>query len=155
MRDNFQGLPHHSRCAMLCRMSDDPPGSRRVAAAPLLLLIRVNSLQGWRRLKSIRDQSRLLTGLIAVFIVGYLGLAFWLFWEGLRFVAAFPGLGTQRRPKLLQTAARGEFHAKKRKAVLAFAHLVDRKNVRMIKAGCRVGFAPEAHEHFMRISVII
>ena len=101
MRDNFQGLPHHSRCAMLCRMSDDPPGNRRVAAAPLLLLIRVNSLQGWRRLKSIRDQSRLLTGLIAVFIVGYLGLAFWLFWEGLRFVAAFPGLGTVMTERLL------------------------------------------------------
>ena len=86
---------------MLCRMSDDPPGNRRVAVAPLLLLIRVNSLQGWRRLKSIRDQSRLLTGLIAVFIVGYLGLAFWLFWEGLRFVAAFPGLGTVMTERLL------------------------------------------------------
>ncbi len=82
-------------------MPDDPPAKHSVAVAPLLLLIRVNALQGWRRLKSIREQSRLLTGLIAVFIVGYLGLAFWLFWEGLRFVAAFPGLGTVMTERLL------------------------------------------------------
>ena len=34
-------------------------------------------------------------------------------------------------------------------AVLAFAYLVDRENVRMIKAGCRVGFASKPHERFM------
>ena len=68
---------------------------------------------------------------------------------------ALPGLGAQSQPNLLQTAARRKFHAEKRKAVLAFAHLVYRKNVRMIEAGCRVGFASEAHERFMRISVII
>ena len=59
-----------------------------------------------------------------------------------------PGLGAQSRRNLSQAAARREFHAEKREAILALAHLVDRKNVRMIKAGCRVGFAPEAPERF-------
>ena len=40
--------------------------------APLLLLLRVNSLQIWRRLKSVRQQSRLLTSVIALFIVGWI-----------------------------------------------------------------------------------
>src|SRR6476661_8305790 len=66
-----------------------------------------------------------------------------------------PGLGTQSWSNLLQTAPRREFHAEKWEAVLALAHLVDRKNVRMIKAGCRVGFAPETLEHLMCIRVII
>src|SRR5437667_12636578 len=73
----------------------------RVAPDPLLLLLRVNSLQIWRRLKSIRQQSRLLTGIIVLFIVGYLGLSFWLFQQGLKFVAAFPGLGAVLTERLL------------------------------------------------------
>jgi ABC-2 type transport system permease protein len=82
-------------------MSDAPQTRLSAAPAPLLLLIRVNALQSWRRLKSVRDQSRLLTGLIAVFIMGYLGLSFWLFFRGLKFVAAFPGLGTVLTERLL------------------------------------------------------
>src|SRR6476661_6404551 len=66
-----------------------------------------------------------------------------------------PGLGAQSWSNLLQTSPRREFHAEKWEAVLALAHLVDRKNVRMIKAGCRVGFASEALERLMCISVII
>src|SRR5262245_15649719 len=54
----------------------------------------------------------------------------------------------------MQASARRKFHAEKRKAVLAFAYLVHRKNVRMIKAGYRVGFASEACERFMRIGLI-
>src|SRR5580765_5694803 len=69
--------------------------------APLLLLARVNTLQVWRRLKSVKDQSRLLTSIILVFIIGYLGLSFWLFMHGLRFVAAFPGLGAVLTERLL------------------------------------------------------
>src|SRR5215510_2447371 len=65
-----------------------------------------------------------------------------------------PGLGAQSRSNLLQAAARREFHAEKREAVLALAHLVDRQNVRMIKAGNRVRLAPEPHQRFMRISLI-
>ena len=60
-----------------------------------------------------------------------------------------PGFGAQRRRNLLQAAARREFHAEERKAILALAHLVDRKNVRMIKAGYRVGFASKALERLM------
>ena len=71
------------------------------APSPLLLLLRVNALQAWRRLKSIRNQSRLLTGLITSFMAGYWVLSFWLFYQALRFVAAFPGLGTVLTERLL------------------------------------------------------
>src|SRR5580704_11837435 len=73
---------------------------RRIPA-PLLLLCRVNATQMWRRLKSVRDQSRLLTSLIVCFIVGYLVLSFWLFYMGLNFVAKFPGLGVVLTERLL------------------------------------------------------
>ena len=69
--------------------------------SPLLLLVRVNAMQSWRRLQSVRDQSRLLTALIVAFIVGYLGLSFWLFYEGLKFIGAFPGLGVVLTERLL------------------------------------------------------
>jgi len=42
---------------------------------------------------AVRRQSRLLTALILGFLVGYLGLAFFLFYKGLRFAGTFPGLG--------------------------------------------------------------
>src|SRR6266699_4576516 len=73
----------------------------RAPAPPLLLILRVNGLQFWRRLKSVREQSRLLTLIIGLFIVGYLALSFWLFFRGLKFVAAFPGLGTVLTERLL------------------------------------------------------
>ena len=50
-------------------------------------MLRVNLLTLWRRLRSIRDQSRLLTGVIFLFLVGYFALAYWLFFAGLRFIA--------------------------------------------------------------------
>lgn len=71
------------------------------AAAPLWLLLRVNALQNWRRLKSIREQSCLLTAFISLFLGGYLVLSFWLFYKGLKFVASFPGLGTILTERLL------------------------------------------------------
>lgn len=67
----------------------------------MLLLIQVNAMQAWRRLKSIRSQSRLLTGLIACFMIGYAGISFCLFYKGLKFVAAFPGLGIVLTERLL------------------------------------------------------
>jgi hypothetical protein len=73
----------------------------RTAAGPLRLLVRVNALQSWRRLKSVGDQSRLLTGMIAGFLGGYLAISFWLFYRGLEFVAAFPGLGLALTERLL------------------------------------------------------
>ena len=75
-------------------------------ANPLFLLARVNALQAWRRLKAVREQSRLLTGIILVFIVGYLFISFWLFYRGLRFIAAFPGLGTVLTERLLHLLSR-------------------------------------------------
>jgi ABC-2 type transport system permease protein len=82
-------------------MSDISSGRAIAAPPPLLLLLRVNALQAWRRLKSIRHQSRLLTGLITSFMAGYWILSFWLFYQALRFVAAFPGLGTVLTERLL------------------------------------------------------
>src|SRR5215510_7854303 len=69
--------------------------------APLLVLLRVNALSSWRRIKSLREQSRLLTAVIALFISSYLVLAFWLFFIGLRFISRFPGLGTLLMERLL------------------------------------------------------
>src|ERR1051325_9768109 len=71
------------------------------AASPLLLLVRVNTLSAWRKLKGVRQQSRLLTAVISVFIGSYLVVAFWLFHVGLRFIAKFPGLGTLLMERLL------------------------------------------------------
>lgn len=71
------------------------------APAPLWLLVRVNALQAWRRLLSVREQSRLLTGLIALFIGGYLALSFWLFYHGMQFIAKFPGLGVVLTERLM------------------------------------------------------
>jgi hypothetical protein len=49
----------------------------------------------------------------------------------------------------MQTSSSGEFHAEKRQTVLAFADLVDRKNVGMIQAGYGFGFASEAHKRLV------
>src|SRR5882762_4474572 len=76
------------------------PGSR-FATLPLVLLLKVNGLQHWRRLKAVRDQSRLLTAVILLFLSGYLVLSFGLFFKGLKFVASFPGLGTVLTERLL------------------------------------------------------
>src|SRR5207244_12551517 len=45
--------------------------------------------------------SRLLTSVIGLFIAGYIGLSYWLFYRGLKFVATFPGLGTLLTERLL------------------------------------------------------
>jgi ABC-2 type transport system permease protein len=60
---------------------------------PLRLLIATNARQAWRRLVSTREQNRLLTAVIVLFVGGYFLLAFWLFYRGMRFVETFPGLG--------------------------------------------------------------
>jgi len=71
------------------------------APAPLFLLVRVNLLHSWRRLLAVRDQSRLLTTIISLFVVGYLVLSFWLFYYALKFIAKFPGLGAVLTERLL------------------------------------------------------
>ncbi len=81
------------------------PDAAPTSAAPnsaLLLLLRVNLLSSWRRLKSLRQHSRLLTGVIAAFLTSYLFLAFWLFYIGLKFyIAKFPGIGTVLMERLI------------------------------------------------------
>jgi ABC-2 type transport system permease protein len=62
-------------------------------SAPLWLLVKTNGLQAWRRLLSFRDQSRLLSGVIGVFTLGYLWLSYVLFYKAMIFVTRFPGLG--------------------------------------------------------------
>lgn len=68
---------------------------------PLVLLVRVNALTLWRRLKAISDQSRLLTAVTFVFVASYMVLAYWLFVIGLRFIGKFPGLGTPLTERLM------------------------------------------------------
>ncbi len=71
--------------------------------SPLLLLLRTNAIHSWRRLLAIRQQSRLLSGMIGVFVAGYLVLAFELFFHGMKFIAKFPGLGAVLTERLLYT----------------------------------------------------
>jgi ABC-2 type transport system permease protein len=83
--------------------NDVPGPASQFKSSQLLLLLRVNAVHSWRRLLSIREQSRLLTGIISVFVVGYLVLAFELFYHGLQFIAKFPGLGAVLTERLLYT----------------------------------------------------
>ena len=71
--------------------------------SPLLLLLRVNAIHSWRRLLAVRQQSRLLTSIIGLFVAGYLVLAFELFFNGMKFVAKFPGLGAVLTERLFYT----------------------------------------------------
>lgn len=57
------------------------------------LLLGVNLVSAWRRILSLREKSMFLMGVIGLFLVGYAGLAYGLFYSGLRFISRFPGLG--------------------------------------------------------------
>lgn len=81
-----------------------PDAATQTPAAPLpplILLSRVTALQAWRRLRSVRDQSKLLTAFIVAFLGGYLALSFFLFHRGLAFLSSFPGLGALLAERLL------------------------------------------------------
>ena len=65
--------------------------------------MRVNVLHSWRRLLAVREQSRLLTGVIGLFIAGYLFVSFELFFHGMKFIAKFPGLGAVLTERLMFT----------------------------------------------------
>ena len=78
-----------------------PPDCVQSKTSPLILLLRVNAISSWRKILALRRQSRLLTGLIASFIVGYLVVSFRLFYDGLLFVAKFPGLGAVLTERLM------------------------------------------------------
>src|SRR5947209_12325608 len=91
-------MPPQTSNAILAR----PVRAEAAATAPFALLFHVNALQAWRRIKGIREQSRLLSSLIGFFIVGYVTLAFWMFRFGLEFVIThFPGLGSLLVERLL------------------------------------------------------
>jgi len=77
------------------------PVQTKPAPSPLWLLVRVNALHSWRRLLAVREQSRLMTGVIGLFIAGYLFLSFELFYHGMSFIAKFPGLGAVLTERLL------------------------------------------------------
>ena len=66
-----------------------------------MLLLRVNMTNSWRRLLAVREQSRLLTSIISIFVLGYLVLSFWLFYYAMKFIAKFPGLGAVLTERLL------------------------------------------------------
>ena len=93
------GLPAERLTVILSAMSS--AATAKAAPSPLWLLARVNLLQIWRRLLAIRRQSRLLTAVISLFIVSYLGFSFWLFYRALKFLATFPGLGIVLTERLL------------------------------------------------------
>jgi ABC-2 type transport system permease protein len=63
------------------------------APHPLGILFRIATLSAWRRLLSLREQSKLLVALIGTFLIGYATMAFLLFYHGLEFLFRFPGLG--------------------------------------------------------------
>lgn len=71
------------------------------ASSPLKLLIAANAVQSWRRIKSVRENSRLLTGVIVAFVLGYAGFSFLLFFKALKFIQRFPGLDTLLTERLL------------------------------------------------------
>ncbi len=75
----------------------------KFATVPLLILLRTNAIHSWRRLVAVREQSRLLTSIIGIFVAGYLVLAFELFYHGMKFIAKFPGLGAVLTERLLYT----------------------------------------------------
>src|SRR5436190_24379899 len=54
-----------------------------------------------------------------------------------------PRFVAERRNVLAQTSLLRELHAKKRQAVLAFAHFINRKNVRVIQTGHCLCFSSE------------
>lgn len=69
--------------------------------SPLRVLIAANLLQSLRRLRSVGENSRLLTGVIFGFIIGYAWFSYYLFYKGLSFVQKFPGLDTLLTERLL------------------------------------------------------
>ena len=72
-----------------------------VIRSPLRVLLGTNLLQSLRRLRSVGENSRLLTGVIVGFILAYAWFSYFLFFHALRFVQRFPGLDTLLTERLL------------------------------------------------------
>jgi len=78
----------------------DPTLAGVNGASPLLLLLRVNVLNLWRRLKSVHKTSGAMALAVASFVVAYQALSFLLFSRGFRFVNKFPALGAMLLERL-------------------------------------------------------
>src|SRR5213078_1838971 len=63
-------------------------------------------------------------------------------------------LKVERWDRRAQASAGRVFHAEKRQALLAFAHLVNWQDVWMIEAGRRFRFTAEAHQGFVRVGLV-
>jgi ABC-2 type transport system permease protein len=72
-----------------------------IRESPLLLLLRVNVLNLWRRLKSVHKTSVTMALAVVSFVVAYQALSFLLFSRGFRFVNKFPALGAMLLERLL------------------------------------------------------
>src|SRR5206468_12227619 len=69
-------------------------------------------------------------------------------------INALPRLVAQRSRILVQTSLLRELHAEKRRPVLAFAHFVNREDVRVIQTGNRLCFSSETLQCSGLISAI-
>src|SRR4029077_9620496 len=63
----------------------------------------------------------------------------------------FPAKGSR---VFCQTSVLRELHAEKRQAILAFAHFINRKDVRVIQTGHRLCFSTETLQRSVRISAV-
>ena len=68
--------------------------ARASSNSPLRIIVAANLVQSWRRLRSVGENSRLLTAVIVAFIGGYAWLSYLIFSKSLQFVQRFPGLDT-------------------------------------------------------------
>src|SRR5215470_18569437 len=66
----------------------------------------------------------------------------------------FAWLFAKKSSVLVQASFLRELHAEKRQAVLAFAHFINRKNVRVIQTGHRLCFSSETLQCSVGISAI-
>ena len=69
------------------------PSKQAAPVAPFRLLLHINALSMGRKVMMLREKSRLWVGVIGLFLVGYAVMAYGLFFQGLRFLSRFPGLG--------------------------------------------------------------
>lgn len=65
------------------------------------LVVRVNVQSTLRRVAALWRHSWLMVGLVSGFLLGYVVLSFSLFYQGLRFLSHFPGLGSALTERLI------------------------------------------------------
>ena len=70
-----------------------PETASATTPGPFRLLLQVNALSLGRKVLALRQKSRLWVAVIGLFLVGYAAMAYGLFFQGLKFLSRFPGLG--------------------------------------------------------------